>query len=73
MHNADSRPADRMTARSIGYDLHQVLPRLTADTLEESLWWLADNGHLVGRQRFLDLAAELRGVVSTLRAPAVAA
>lgn len=73
MHNADSRPADRITARSIGYDLHQVLPRLTADALEENLWWLADNGHLVGRQRFLDLAAELRGVVSTLRTPAVAA
>ncbi|MEU8490333.1 hypothetical protein [Pseudonocardia alni] len=73
MHNADSRPADRMTARSIGYDLHQVLPRLTADALEESLWWLADNGHLVGRQRFIDLANELRGVVSALRAQKAAA
>lgn len=60
------RPADRVTASLLTRQLAAVLPPAVAKAIGENLAWLADNGHLVGRERFLTLAQESRELVRDL-------
>lgn len=65
-------PGDKAEALRLGHQLRSALPPLMARAVGDELYWLAERTSLVGRKRYLDLAAEARSVV-TAAAPADAA
>lgn len=64
--HAVGEAGDKMEALRLGRQLHHVLPRRAATVLGDELHWLAERTNLTGRQRYLDLRAELKEIVETL-------
>lgn len=56
-------PNDLVDALQLAHQLRKVLPARMAEAIVSELTWSAGQAHLVGRERYLRLAQEVRDFV----------